>query len=52
MYMTEVKVHEIPSDSWQVQYRDDYRHGNPITNKGATVLGEMASENNEVIIDA
>ena len=50
VYMTEVKVHEIPSDSWQVQYQDDYRHGNPITNKGDTVLGELASENNEVII--
>ena len=41
VYMTEVKVHEMPSDSWQVQHQDDYRHGNPITNKGTTLLGEF-----------
>lgn len=39
--MTEVKVHEMPSDSWQVQHQDDHRHGNPITTKGTTLLGEF-----------
>ena len=46
--MTEVKVHEMPTDSpWQVNLSvergDDYRHGNPITNKGTTLLGEFGS---------
>ena len=42
--MTEVKVHEMPADSWQVQQLDDYRHGNPITNKGTTLLGEFGRQ--------
>jgi hypothetical protein len=42
--MTEVKVHEMPADSpWQVEHRDDCFHGNPITNKGTTLLGEFGS---------
>lgn len=41
VYMTEVKVHDMPTDSRQVQHGEDHYHGNPITNKGTTLLGEF-----------